>query len=448
MVDLFSGYHTGLSIIQKSSLDNLFDKITVDSRGGFSHFHIPAEAAGPLLASLKEDLPEKGTGIHSGGLGFAERETLHNAFRFFSDILFDKPQPVPDEKLTVVDRKQIQLLYKFVNEYNTVQDKNLYVTRYLTKLGLSFVAFKSTALGQLLTDIKDGMDIKDALIRYNKFTDPRTYKRPVNLPSEKEFEASVEYLNTNGYTALLTRRMAVWDDLVASGRIEWVKPIDPANEPTDAFAALRQKVKTESKQTVEEQQVTTLPVEDISLYGFTGWLKEQLAKGKVKSIVYGGNTFGLGTPVAAAVEGTEVIYKDDKKVFDIFLSEHVRAYDARQLVNGPGWDVAKSTLTADGLLFVESTHGSTLPVLLLNNTGFNFKVPNLFSIDDLQDHLKPHFRTIYKYGESDILTHVDGKLMEYNNGVVYFVVGVSPTNAILITTTDNVVYTFTIKTDR
>ncbi|MCP4374003.1 MAG: hypothetical protein GY797_38750 [Deltaproteobacteria bacterium] len=73
---------------------------------------------------------------------------------------------------------------------------------------------RNTAIGTLLIDVSEGMDLARAVFRFNnKIMSPESYKRPTAVISQGMIKKAQEKIEELGYMASLGRRNATMDDL-------------------------------------------------------------------------------------------------------------------------------------------------------------------------------------------------------------------------------------------
>lgn len=72
---------------------------------------------------------------------------------------------------------------------------------------------RNTAIGTLLVDLSEGMDMEAAVRRYEAITAPTNYRRPTAIITDKMIKSAKEELDTLGLTGALDRRYAAPTDL-------------------------------------------------------------------------------------------------------------------------------------------------------------------------------------------------------------------------------------------
>lgn len=81
------------------------------------------------------------------------------------------------------------------------------------KLGDSICRVRNTAIGTLLVDISSGMELADAVRRFEAMVAPANYKRPTALVTKSMIDAAKKTIEELGYMSSLERRYATLDDI-------------------------------------------------------------------------------------------------------------------------------------------------------------------------------------------------------------------------------------------
>lgn len=81
------------------------------------------------------------------------------------------------------------------------------------KAGFNVCRIRNTAIGALLLDLSDGMDVEEAVRRYEVFTAPTNYRRPKPIFTKKMLEDAKKTISELGYFDSLPRRFAKLDDI-------------------------------------------------------------------------------------------------------------------------------------------------------------------------------------------------------------------------------------------
>lgn len=115
-------------------------------------------------------------------------------------------------------KNQIQKLRDFKVAYIDIPDdkKHAYVLR--TGFGIDDVIGKirNHSIGVLLIDISKGMDLDDAVRRYEQIVAPTNYKRPKAIFTKRMLEDAKRTVTELGYMDSLQRRYATLDDITVN----------------------------------------------------------------------------------------------------------------------------------------------------------------------------------------------------------------------------------------
>ena len=138
----------------------------------------------------------------------------------------------PDATDTVLDLIAENSLYKgeewqgaltsFRNlqrEYGALGSRvhqNNYCWRKSVEVGAALSRIRNHSIGVLLQDISDGMDVMDAVKRYEKIVAPSNYKRPKEIFTRKMVEQAQETIERLGFGESLGRRFANLADVTVN----------------------------------------------------------------------------------------------------------------------------------------------------------------------------------------------------------------------------------------
>lgn len=81
------------------------------------------------------------------------------------------------------------------------------------KAGFNVCRIRNTAIGTLLVDLSKGMDVEEAVKRYEVVTAPTNYRRPKPIFTKKMLEEAKKTISDLGYLDSLPRRFAKLDDI-------------------------------------------------------------------------------------------------------------------------------------------------------------------------------------------------------------------------------------------
>lgn len=81
---------------------------------------------------------------------------------------------------------------------------------------MSQLRIRNTAIGTLLVNLSDGMDVDSAVTAFEKVVAPANYKRPKAIFTKKMLEDAQKTVTELGYMSSLGRRFATLDDITAN----------------------------------------------------------------------------------------------------------------------------------------------------------------------------------------------------------------------------------------
>lgn len=96
------------------------------------------------------------------------------------------------------------------------EQRERYVWKMAGDVGGTIGRIRNHSIGVLLTDISQGMELEDAVKRYEKIVAPENYKRPKAIFTAKMLEEAREKLTELGYIDALPRRYAKLDDITVN----------------------------------------------------------------------------------------------------------------------------------------------------------------------------------------------------------------------------------------
>lgn len=115
-------------------------------------------------------------------------------------------------------KKPIEELRRHKVKYDTLpaQKKELYAWSKAGKVGPVIGRIRNHSIGVLLTDISNGVELNEAVTRYERIVAPANYKRPKAIFTKKMLEDAKQTITDLGYMDSLPRRYAKLDDITVN----------------------------------------------------------------------------------------------------------------------------------------------------------------------------------------------------------------------------------------
>lgn len=408
IVSVFKNQNQSCHIVCAEEIHTLGNFIgTTDMAGGFNHFGLDSELRTSIQSALVSSAKDPARVGH--GYGQTELKVIHDWLQLIADTDL-LTHPLPLDQFREKDRFIYEQIMARTNDYLN-NNRSLFVKFIVGTLGLELLHLKNSVVGQLIQDIAKGLPFHEAHARYLSYIDPRYYKRPVRLPSEKEFEDSVKFLSDNGYDKLLPQRGAVFEEI--EPRLTWIKkPEHP--EVKNMFDTLRAKVTSEKspheKHIVEMEQISTN-----GLVSFIENLGDDLV-----SIKHGFNRHTVGSYVAGVDQDAGKIYNDGNLIQPWYSGAPVTKHEALRFYK-------LTSDSVDGFLIFD--WDDTYRALVMVTKGvWLIPIPAVFAEDYVIPELRPHMRTIMHWAATaPTNTNDDKGVIQYDNAPITVIVDIGHT---------------------
>lgn len=112
----------------------------------------------------------------------------------------------------------LQKFLKYQKEYAGLDatNKELYTWMNASAAGMSIGRIRNHSIGTLLVNISEGMDLDEAVRKYEQIVAPTNYKRPKAIFTKKMLEDAKKEIEKLGYMDSLARRFARLDDITVN----------------------------------------------------------------------------------------------------------------------------------------------------------------------------------------------------------------------------------------
>lgn len=115
--------------------------------------------------------------------------------------------------------KALKEFKQLKKEYSSLRGgvkKHLYVWEKAAGISGATAKIKNHSIGVLLTDISDGMDLEEAVRKYEVIVAPANYKRPKAIFTKAMLDKAKKDIESLGYMESLERRLATLDDITVN----------------------------------------------------------------------------------------------------------------------------------------------------------------------------------------------------------------------------------------
>lgn len=126
-----------------------------------------------------------------------------------------------------------------------------------TKAGMTIGRIRNHSMGTLLVNISQGMNLDEAVRKYEAIVAPTNYKRPKAIYTKKMLEDAKKTISDLGYLPSLGRRFATLDDITVNNILfanrNAVQRIQPAN---DIFSEMEKDISVDPKRFSRVQEIS------------------------------------------------------------------------------------------------------------------------------------------------------------------------------------------------
>jgi len=145
------------------------------------------------------------------------------------------------------------------NEYQDIKEKDIYCWQKSIQVGAVIGKIKNHSIGVLLTNITKGIELNEAVHKYEVIVAPTNYKRPKEIYTKKMIEAAQKTITELGFLDSLGRRYATIDDITINNILFANK--DTTKRMTgDIFSELKKEATTNQK---NFDKIEEVPIENL-----------------------------------------------------------------------------------------------------------------------------------------------------------------------------------------
>jgi hypothetical protein len=217
---LNSTYHTVSermdAIVRQQPIGNIFrtseskfgNEATVGDKYIGSH-HIWDHFWTPVDRKFQNNQPDT-----ERGRAYTNYDVLNRAFNMMHmDVLNQVADLIKNDMLYRGQEHErvVKAFQEGYKQWQAARDKHAFVWQQVHNMGL--VNFKNSVIGSLVWDIADGVDLEEAVRRFEGKVAPQNYKRSKSLITAKMVDEALAKLNELGMEHAIERRVAVFQDV-------------------------------------------------------------------------------------------------------------------------------------------------------------------------------------------------------------------------------------------
>lgn len=205
--------------------------------------------------------------------GSKSNEELKGEFKATKEVFKRSLEEITkDSVLTILELISSNTLYKgeewkgvltdflkYQKEYNTLQteeDKNNFTWEQSVKAGIVIGRIRNHSIGTLLTDISNGMDLDEAVRRYEAIVAPSNYKRPKAIFTQRMLDDAKQTIEELGYIYSLPRRYATLDDITVNNILFSNKDSSKRIVGSDVFAEMSKDIAINPKKFSKIEEIS------------------------------------------------------------------------------------------------------------------------------------------------------------------------------------------------
>jgi hypothetical protein len=190
---------------------------------------------------------------------------------------------------------------RFLNEYWALPEEKRenYCWIKSTQVDSAIAKIKNHSIGVLLTDITGGMDVVNAVKRYEKMVAPENYKRPKPIFTKRMVEEAEKTVTELGLLNSLGRRFAVLEDITINNVLWANRDAAKQMDNMGVFDALKQDVLVDPK---SFSYAKTIDIE--------GFINDILPTAKsIEVLIENNHQKNLASLIAPEVKGSKTLFK-------------------------------------------------------------------------------------------------------------------------------------------
>lgn len=273
----------------------------VSKRWDHFHFKLPAKFVKPKdqIGTCLSEL-RSGKDVFKRGLAELTQEAIDTVLELISQGSLYRGD---EHKSAVLFFSRHKTAY---DKQKTLAGKDLYAWAHAEDAG-AVARIRNTAIGTLLVNLSEGVDVETAVRKFESVVAPHNYKRPTALITKDMIAKAQAKVEELGLTGALSRRFAVAEDLTINNVIFADRSVKPAMNVFEELAATAT-VKPKSFDKVEEISIGDFIKDVVPLAKTIEVLFENKHAGNLVSLVApcdpeAGNLFKWDNNFSWAYEG-------------------------------------------------------------------------------------------------------------------------------------------------
>jgi hypothetical protein len=151
--------------------------------------------------------------------------------------------------------RKFLLYHKEYHKIKNKKEKEFYGWEVSAETGPVIGKIKNHSIGVLLTNISEGMDLDEAVKKYEAIVAPSNYKRPKAIFTQKMLDEAKKKIEELGYMDSLQRRFAKLDDITVNN-ILFANRDPKGNISGDVFGEMSQEIAVNTKTFKKIEEIT------------------------------------------------------------------------------------------------------------------------------------------------------------------------------------------------
>ena len=151
----------------------------------------------------------------------------------------------------------IEKFRSYKRAYDIIDNKDIYLWEKSGEAGTVVSRLRNHSIGTLLIDISSGMELEEAVRRYERVVAPANYKRPNAIFTKKMLEDAKKSIERLGYMNCLQRKFATLDDISVNNILFANRDATSRlRDAEDVFSQMMGDVKTTPKKFDRVEEIT------------------------------------------------------------------------------------------------------------------------------------------------------------------------------------------------